>query len=168
WPVQSRYAAELANGLGNLVNRSLSMLKRYRDGKISKISTELETEATRVIAETRSLLEQNELQKALITIWSLVTRANQYVDQTAPFKLAKEPAQAERLDQVLYNLAEVCRILAVLLWPFLPDTASKIFQQLGLSEAPDKFKAAHWGGLNAGHTIGTPAPLFPRKEPAAK
>ncbi|HTL56253.1 MAG TPA: methionine--tRNA ligase [Candidatus Limnocylindrales bacterium] len=165
---RSRYSAELANGLGNLVNRSLSMLKRYREGKLRKISTELDPEATRVITETRSLLEKNELQRALITIWSLVTRANQYVDQTAPFKLAKEPAQADRLDEVLYNLAEVCRILAVLLWPFLPDTSSKIFQQLGLSGAPDKFQAAHWGGLAAGHTIGTPTPLFPRKETVPK
>jgi len=66
------------------------------------------------------LLQQNHLQSALQSIWSLVTRANQYVDQTAPFKLAKDPAQAKRLDEVLYNLAETCRILAVLLSPFLP------------------------------------------------
>ena len=77
------------------------------------------------MAETRALLEQNQLQDALQAIWSLVTRANQYVDQTAPFKLAKDPAQAERLDEVLYNLAEICRILAVLLWPFLPGTAGR-------------------------------------------
>jgi methionyl-tRNA synthetase len=110
------------------------------------------------------LLEQNQLQRALQSIWSLVTRANQYVDHTAPFKLAKDPSKAERLDEVLYNLAEVCRILAVLLWPFLPTTASKINAQLGLAGAPDKFAAASWGGLTAGQAIGTPAPLFPRKE----
>ena len=110
------------------------------------------------------MLEQNQLQGALQSIWSLVTRANQYVDQTAPFKLAKDPAKAERLDEVLYNLAEVCRILAVLLWPFLPGTATKINAQLGLTGAPDKFAGARWGGLAAGHTIGAPAPLFPRKD----
>jgi methionyl-tRNA synthetase len=65
---------------------------------------------------------------------------------------------------VLYNLTEICRILAVLLWPFLPGTASKINAQLGLAGAPDKLAAASWGRLAAGHTIGTPAPLFPRKE----
>ena len=97
-------------------------------------------------------------------IWSLITRANQYVDQTAPFKLAKDPARAESLDQVLYSLAETCRILAVLLWPFLPDTAGKIYTQLGLPGAPDRASAARWGQLPAGHAIGTPAPLFPRKE----
>jgi methionyl-tRNA synthetase len=162
---KARYSAELANGLGNLVNRSLSMLKRYRNGVVPRTSTELEPEAEKVIAETRALLEQNQLQGALQSIWSLITRANQYVDHTAPFKLAKDPSKAERLDEVLYNLAEVCRIIAVLLWPFLPGTATRIYAQLGLSGAPDKFSAARWAGLASGHSIGTPAPLFPRKEP---
>ncbi len=162
---KARYSAELANGLGNLVNRSLSMLKRYRNGVVPPVSNELAPDAEKVIAETRSLLEQNQLQAALQSIWSLVTRGNQYVDHTAPFKLAKDPAQASRLDQVLYNLSEVCRILAALLWPFLPGTASKIYQQLALSSSPEKFSEAHWAGLPAGHSIGAPAPLFPRKEP---
>ncbi len=161
---KARYTAELANGLGNLVNRSLSMLKRYRQAIVPAVSNELAPEAEKAIAETRALLEKNHLQAALQEIWSLVTRANQYVDQTAPFKLAKDPAQAKRLDEVLYNLAEVCRILAVLLWPFLPGTASAIYSQLGISGAPDRFSAAKWGGLQPGHTIGAPAPLFPKKE----
>ena len=161
---KARYSAELANGLGNLVNRSLSMLKRYRNGIVPARSDELAPDANKVIAETKSLLEQNQLQSALQSIWSLITRANQYVDKTAPFKLAKDPAQAKRLDEVLYNLAESCRILAVLLWPFLPATAAKINAQLGLKGEPDKFSAATWGGLTAGHQIGDPAPLFPRKD----
>jgi len=154
----------LANGLGNLVNRSLSMLKRYRNGVVPEASTELAPEAEKVIANTRALLEQNQLQGALQSIWSLVTRANQYVDHTAPFKLAKDPAKAGRLNEVLYNLTEVCRILAVLLWPFLPGTAAKINAQLGLAGSPDRFSGARWGELAAGHSIGVPAPLFPRKE----
>jgi methionyl-tRNA synthetase len=161
---KARYSAELANGLGNLVNRSLSMLKRYRNGVVPKASSELAPEAEKVVAETRALLEQSQLQGALQCIWLLVTRANQYVDHTAPFKLAKDPAKAERLDEVLYNLAEVCRILAVLLWPFVPGTALKINAQLGLTGAPESFSGARWGGLEAGHAIGAPAPLFPRKE----
>jgi len=140
------------------------MLKRYRNGIVPPSSNELAAEAEKVVVETRALLEQNQLQRALQAIWSLVTRANQYVDQTAPFKLAKDPAKAERLDAVLYNLAEVCRILAVLLWPFLPSTATKIYGQLGLSGVPDKFSAASWGVLAAGHSIGTPAALFPKKD----
>lgn len=161
---RARYNAELKNGLGNLVNRSLSMLKRYRNGLVPMPSVELAAESENVIAQTRAQLESNELQGALRSIWSLVTRANQYVDHTAPFKLAKDPAQAKRLDEVLYNLAEVCRILAVLLWPFLPETAAKIYAQLGLNGAPDKFSAALWGGLTAGHSLGQPMPLFPPKE----
>jgi methionyl-tRNA synthetase len=161
---KSRYSSELANGLGNLVNRSLSMLKRYRNGVVPARSNELAPDAEKIIAETKSLLEQNELQKALQAIWSLVTRANQYVDRTAPFKLAKDPAQSQRLDEVLYNLAETCRILAVLVWPFLPSTAGKINAQLNLPGEPDKLSAAVWGGLTAGHQIGEPAALFPRKD----
>jgi methionyl-tRNA synthetase len=161
---RARYKAELADALGNLVNRSLSMLKRYRDGILQKTSAELESRAIFLADQVRAQLVQNELQAALQSIWALVTTANQYVDHTAPFKLAKDPAMASRLDEVLYNLAEVCRILAVLLWPFLPGTASKIYAQLGLTGAPDKFAEARWGGLKPGHAIGTPAALFPKKE----
>lgn len=164
----ARYQAELANGLGNLVNRSLSMLKRYRGGRLATPHAELEPDANRAILETRQHLERNELQAALLSIWSLVNRANQYVDQTAPFKLAKDPTQAGRLDQVLYNLVESCRVLAVLLWPFLPGTAAKIYAQLGLVGEPTRFADAGWGRLSEGHLIGEPAPLFPRKDAPAK
>jgi methionyl-tRNA synthetase len=161
---RSRYQAELANGLGNLVNRSLSMLKRYRNGIVPSPSNELSADAAKAADETRALLKQNQLQAALQSIWGLVTRANQYVDQTAPFKLAKDPAQSKRLDEVLYNLAETCRVLAVLLRPFLPGTSLKIYAQLGLNESPDKLDAASWGGLQSGQAIGEPSPLFPRKD----
>ncbi|MFO1515285.1 MAG: hypothetical protein U1F83_20685 [Verrucomicrobiota bacterium] len=140
------------------------MLKRYRNGVVPARHDELAPDANRVVADTQALLTRNELQGALQSIWQLVTRANQYVDQTKPFSLAKDPAQAKRLDEVLYNLTETCRVLAVLLWPFLPGTAGKIYAQLGLTGAPDKFSAAAWGGLQSGHTIGEPAALFPRKD----
>lgn len=162
---RARYQAELANGIGNLVNRSLSMLKRYRQGAVPARHDELAAAALQAVAETTAQLRACELQAALITIGGLITRANQYVDQTAPFKLAKDPAQAGRLDQVLYNLAETCRILAVLLWPFMPSAATRINAQLALAGAPDTLSAASWGRLAPGHTIGEPAPLFPRKDP---
>lgn len=162
---KARYQAELANGLGNLVNRSLSMLKRYRNGIVPAKSNELSEDVATKAESCRASLQANELQAGLEWIWRVVARANQYVDQTAPFKLAKDPAQAKRLDEVLYNLTETCRVLAVLLWPFLPGTATKIYAQLGLNGAPDKFSEAAWGGLKPGHKIGEPAPLFPRKEP---
>jgi methionyl-tRNA synthetase len=164
----ARYDAELANGLGNLLNRSLSMLHRYRDGRVPARSDELAPEVGQAVTTIAQQLRGFELQSALETIWRIVNRANRYVDQTAPFKLAKDPAQAGRLDEVLYNLVEVCRILAVLLWPFLPTTAEKIYAQLGLSGAPTKFAEAAWGKLLANHKIAGPAPLFPRKDLAPK
>jgi len=164
----ARYQAELANGLGNLVNRSLSMLQRYRGGVVPARHNDLAADAQRAADEARTLLREYQLQGALETIWRLVTRANQYVDQTAPFKLAKDPTQATRLDEVLYNLAETCRVLAVLLWPYIPATSERIYAQLGLDVKPDKFEFSTWGGLAAGHAIGKVAPLFPRKDLAAK
>ena len=161
---KARYTAELANGLGNLVNRSLSMLRRYRQGLVPARSDELAPDAGKAACQLFGQLKANHLQAGLLTIWGLINRANQYVDQTAPFKLAKDPAQAPRLDEVLYNLAETCRVLAVMLWPFLPDTSAKIFQQLALPGAPDKLAGTTWGGLPAGHQIGEPQPLFPRKD----
>ena len=163
-----RYQSELANGLGNLVNRSLSMLKRYRNGVVPARSDELAADAARAVTETLGHLRACELQGALVSVWHLVTRANQYVDQTAPFKLAKDPAQAARLDEVLYNLAETCRVLGVLLQPFLPGTSAKIFQQLGLPEATVPLADAAWGGLKAGAVIGEPAALFPRRDQPKK
>lgn len=161
---QGRYQAELANGLGNLVNRSLSMLQRYRSGKVPDPSRELSQEVDNWANEAIANLRSYQLQAGLQSIWRIIDRANQYVDQTAPFKLAKDPAQGKRLDEVLYNLVEVCRILAVLLWPYLPSTASRIYSQLGLPGTPDRMAAATWGGLPAGHAIGAPEALFPRKD----
>lgn len=161
---RARYQAELANGLGNLVNRSLSMLKRYRNGVVPARSDDLAADATAALDKLTGQLRAHQLQAGLITIWGLVNRANQYVDQTAPFKLAKDPAQAARLDAVLYNLTEVCRVLGVLLAPYLPATATRIHQQLGLGDTVPLLAAAGWGGLPAGHVIGEPQPLFPRRE----
>jgi methionyl-tRNA synthetase len=162
---QSRYSAELANGLGNLINRSLSMLQRYRNGIVPSPAGQLSAE---VGAATRAAIDQlrhYHLQSALLTIWTIVNRANQYVDQTTPFKLAKDPGQSAQLDAVLYNLAECCRILAILLWPFIPASAERIYAQLGFTEKPDSFASAAWGGLKPGHRIAGPEILFPRKDP---
>ncbi|MDX1953366.1 MAG: class I tRNA ligase family protein [Verrucomicrobiota bacterium] len=165
---QSRYQSELANGLGNLVNRSLSMLKRYRNGQVPARSDELRVEVQSLVDRTREQLQNHQLQDALESIWGIVNRANQYVDQTAPFKLAKDPSQAARLDAVLYNLTEVCRILSVLLAPYLPETSLKIHTQLGLNGDVPTLHEATWGSLIPGHIIGEPAPLFPRKDQPPK
>ena len=161
---QARYSAELANGLGNLVNRSLSMLNRYRGGTLEATSDELAEDAEKWIVKARKNYESHQIQAALVSIWGLVDRANQYVEQTAPFKLAKQEDQADRLNEVLYNLAEACRVLAVLLWPVVPETAEKIFGQLGIDDSPANFDLTKWGGLAKGHTCRKPTPLFPRKD----
>jgi len=163
---ESRYNAELANGLGNLVNRALSMLKKYRGGVVPARHDELAADAAEAARGVEQAYREYRIQDALVQAWGLVNRANQYVDRTAPFKLAKDPAQAARLDEVLYNLVESCRILAVLLWPVIPASAEKIFAQLGLSGQPSCFAESAWGRLAAGHRVGDPAPLFPRREPA--
>jgi len=165
---QARYHAELANGLGNLVNRSLSMLKRYRNGVVPNRSDELAAEINGFVRQVREHLSRHELQDGLQAIWRIVNRANQYVDQTAPFKLAKDPAQAARLDEVLYNLVECARLLAVCLWPYMPTTSAKIQAQLALPGEANRLDGAVWGGLQAGHTVGDPIPLFPRKDQPQK
>jgi methionyl-tRNA synthetase len=94
----------------------------------------------------------------------LVGRANRYIEETAPFKIAKDPAQAERLDRILYSLVETCRVLAVLLQPYLPSTARRIYAQLGLTAEPTSFADAQWGQLKQGAAISEVKPLFPRKD----
>jgi len=163
----ARYQAELANGLGNLVNRSLKMLKSYRAGRVPSRSEDLAPDASRAVEAVVAAYRGFELQKALIGTWDLVNRANKFVEETAPFKLAKDPSQGARLDAVLYSLVEACRVLSVLLWPVMPDTACRIHRQLGLDASPDRFESARWGGLAEGHVVGEPEPLFPRRDTAA-
>ncbi len=160
----TRYSAELANSLGNLVNRSLSMLNRYRNGVIAPPHDDLAAEARATRGKLVTELEANQLQAGLQTIWSFIARMNQYVDETAPFKLAKDESQTERLGEVLYNLAEGCRMVAVWLQPFLPTTSARIFGQLNLPDEQVNIAESDWGELPEGHQAGKPEPLFPRRD----
>ena len=160
----TRYGAELANGLGNLMNRSLSMLNRYREGVVPELNDELSAEAIATRDKLVKELKSSDLQEGLRTIWTYIARVNQYVDQTAPFKMAKDPEQAERLGEVLYNLVESCRLLAVWLQPYLPDTSRRIYEQLGLPTDTVNIAESGWGELAAGHQANKPEPLFPRRD----
>jgi methionyl-tRNA synthetase len=160
---RSRYQAELANGLGNLVNRSLSMIKRYRNGRVPRGSNELAAEISECHARVVACYRGHRLQEALLGAGALITRANQYIDQTAPFKLAKDNANAARLDDILYTLAEVCRILGVVLWPVIPGVAEKLQRQLGYNE-PTTNLAERPAPIAEGHQIGEVFGLFPRKD----
>ena len=160
---RSRYQAELANGLGNLVNRSLSMIKRYRQGLVPPGVNRLEQE----ISETRSRViaayRDNALQEAMVQCGALVTRANQYIDQTSPFKLAKDPQRAGELNDILRTLAEVCRVLGTLLWPVIPGVSEKIQGQLGFPKSGTNLAEAT-APIAENHPIGEVFPLFPRKD----
>ena len=159
-----RYGAELANGLGNLINRSLSMLGRYREGIVPEPHDELANEATVARDKLVEQLQASELQAGLMTIWGYIARVNQYVDQTAPFKMAKEPEQTDRLGEVLYNLVESCRLLAVWLQPYLPTTSQRIMEQLNLPTDMVNIAESGWGELPAEHKLNKPEALFPRRD----
>jgi methionyl-tRNA synthetase len=160
---RSRYQSELANGLGNLVNRSLSMIKRYRNGRVPRGTHQLAAEVSECYTQVVACYRGHRLQEALLRISSLITRANQHIDQTSPFKLAKEPAQAGRLDDILYTLAEVCRTLGVLLWPVIPGAAEKLQRQLGCKEATTDL-AQPPPPVAEGQELGEIFGLFPRKD----
>lgn len=137
------YNDELGNDLGNLLNRVVSMIQRYRSGNISTpgASGVLEEDLQRVASDARQAakiaLEAWDIGGALNTAWNLVRRTNQYIEQSEPWKLARHAEQQERLDTVLYSAAEAIRISALLLAPYIPTSSNRILAQLGLEAVRD-------------------------------
>ncbi len=161
----SVYNDELADKMGNLVNRTLAMIQRYRAGVIPKsAAADLRADADRVTAAFQTRVEQLDLGGALEDLWKFVVRANQFVEESAPWKLAKDPACAARLDAVLYNLAESVRIIAVAIAPIMPAISAQALSQLGRGEVVGNLpEELSWGRLAPGSRIGAIAPLFPKK-----
>jgi methionyl-tRNA synthetase len=159
------YNDQLADKMGNLVNRSLTMIHRYRGGVVpAAASSDLSAEADLMIAEYRARMERLDLGGAVERLWAYVVRANQYVEANAPWKLAKDPASAGRLDEVLYGLAESVRLISILAEPVMPTIARQIREQLGVGEVTGNLpEEAVWGRLAPGTKVGTVAPLFPKK-----
>jgi len=171
-----RTNADLANDLGNLLNRSLSMLNRYFDGvipapkQLEEIDQALVKAANDTVTRMTALIEQLKINEALAVLWQLIGRGNKYIDETAPWALAKDPEKQDRLATVMYCIFELQRITALLLKSFIPETSTKIWQQLGLSEDLDKLlvDAAEWGGLKPGTATQKGDPIFPRIDVKAK
>jgi methionyl-tRNA synthetase len=161
--LEQRYNTELANSLGNLLNRTLNMAKRYRSGVLKKSDSPL---ADFVAEKTKAwdvAMESYQVQASIEALMEIVIRCNAYVEETAPWKLAKDPAQSEKLDEVLYSLSESLRIVSILLSPILPEESNLMRTQLNWTGEPT-FANTAWGLLPDAHQLGDPVPLFPRIE----
>jgi methionyl-tRNA synthetase len=161
----ARYNAELANDLGNLLNRTVSMVNRYRAGvvptpsKEQPIDLELRAAATGMFDQMAISFDSLEFVGASEALRAVVGRANRYVEETAPWKLAR--VDSDRLSTVLYTLAEVERLIAVAIWSFMPETSHRMLDQLGVPTQT----STTWGATAPGTTMaGVPQPLFPRIE----
>jgi methionyl-tRNA synthetase len=165
----NRYNSELANGLGNLASRTLTMIKQYRDGVIPSASgapLALETSAIKAIDAATRAFDAFEFSRGLEAIWSMLSDVDRFIVEQAPWKLAKDPAATQQLDDALYASAETLRIAVALLHPVLPESTANIWTQLGMPHPIELLEIAKlaWGQLPAGQTIGMIAPVFPRIE----
>ena len=154
-----RYNSDLANGLGNLASRTLAMINQYRGGVIpaSDGNQQIAQTALECTAVAIESYDRFEFSKALEAIWSLIGAVDKYIVEQAPWKLAKAgDAEAKRLDEVLYTAAEALRIVTALLAPVLPESAAKIWAQLGFTTPLDHVKTAdlHWGHLQGRPDVG--------------
>ena len=162
-----RYNSDLANTLGNLVNRTIAMTNKYFTGvvpaptKEEELDNELKAAAAAAVAGVDENINSYHMADAVEAVMNLAKRCNKYIDETAPWALAKDESQKERLGTVLYNLLEGIRFIAVLISPFMPDTSKAIIEQLSC-DVTDYDSLASFGGLKAGTTVKTPTPLFIR------
>ncbi len=164
---------DLANDLGNLVNRTIAMINKYFDGKLTgykgqlhEKDAELETLAVETKKRYDEAMEALQFSVALQEVWKLISRTNKYIDETTPWLLAKDNSQKELLESVMYHLLESIRFAAVLLRPFLTKAPYKIFEQMNLTDsALQEYSSLDtFGQLEASEVTSTPAPIFPRLE----
>ncbi len=160
---------DLANDLGNLVSRTTAMVEKYFGGTLpaerenSDADCDLKTMASTLRDRYQAEMERFQFQNALEQVFRTIQRANKYIDENAPWTLAKDPANRARLATVMYNLLETIRICAVLLTPFIPDSAEKIFDQIGACPCCRTWEKANvWGSLRPDVTVHKGEALFPR------
>ena len=162
-----RYNSDLANTIGNLVNRTIAMTNKYFDGVIQAptakeaVDDDLATTCVDAVKKVDELIATYHVADAVDTVLGIAKRANKYIDETEPWVLAKDPEKKERLGTVLYNLLEAIRYLAILLSPFTPETTDAIFAQTNMN-AKDYDSLAEFGALEPGITVGKAEPLFAR------
>ncbi len=166
-----RNNAELANGLGNLLNRTLNMTQRYSAGVIVRgpyddpLLAEVRDAVAALPARYLAALETWQFNRALEAVWSVIDTANRFIERTEPFKLAKDPAQRERVLAILHHLCETLAHLSVFLDPVIPAAMAQLRAQLQWDMPPDlTYAGLAWGLLPDGHAVGKPKPLFPRIE----
>jgi len=162
-----RYNSELANGLGNLVSRTLTMIGQYRGGAIPTGTVEPIAQAARqTILDVAAAFDAFEFTRGLEAVWVLLSKLDKFIVERAPWKMARQPEAQADLDATLYTAAEALRIATVLLSPVLPQSAPKIWLQLGMTEPLEaaRLDTLAWGQLPSGQKIGEVSPVFPRIE----
>lgn len=172
----NRINADLANDLGNLLHRSLNMIGRFNDGllpacgELGEFDQSLQTLVDETVAQYERAMDAMDINAALKAVWALIGRTNKYIDETAPWALAKDEAKRAQLHTVLHHLAAVLRVVAILISPFMPHTAPKIWRQLGLGDefTADFAAAKSFAALPVGRPVAKPEPIFPRIEEKAE